>query len=179
MPVKKGPWWDYVDLLQSNPPKVQCNLCGHTFPGKGARILDHFVPDLKQVKPCTGDPATGLVPSDLVQQITEHRAAGTGKKRLREAQDAIEGTPRALIIRPGAGSGSGTGSGGGSGGSSGSGRASIGTGRLQVCASRLAACSSRAPPPPPVVGAAVAASLRCRIPPHAGAHWRGVPARQP
>ena len=56
MPQKKGPWWDYVDLVQQTPPKVQCKLCEHIFPGSGARILDHFVPDLKQVKACTGDP---------------------------------------------------------------------------------------------------------------------------
>jgi hypothetical protein len=111
MPKAKGLWWDYVERTHSNPLKVCCLLCSHSFPGGGARILDHFVPEARQVKSCTGD-----VPRDLVAQISAHCEAAAKKKRLRDARDALEDRRQSITSASGAGSGSGGGIGGGGGG---------------------------------------------------------------
>lgn len=85
MPKNKGPGWEFVDLVQEKPPRVQCTLCEHEFPGTGSRIADHLAGIGNQVKHCTGE-----VPEDVIKQITDQREASEKKKRLRDAHEEIE-----------------------------------------------------------------------------------------
>ena len=55
--------WDYVDLVQEQPPRVKCTLCDHEFPVTGTRIANHLAKVGKQVKHCTGE-----VPEDACER---------------------------------------------------------------------------------------------------------------
>ena len=85
MGKSKSVGWNHVVLLQEQPPRVQCTLCDHVFPGTGTRIAEHLARIGNQVKHCTGD-----VPESVITQITTVRAAAGQKKRLREANNEIE-----------------------------------------------------------------------------------------
>ena len=69
MGKSKSVGWNHVVLLQEQPPRVQCTLCDHVFPGTGTRIAEHLARIGNQVKHCTGD-----VPESVITQITSERA---------------------------------------------------------------------------------------------------------
>ena len=131
----RAPGWECVEIVSEKPARVQCTLCGHTFPGTGTRITEHLAGIGNQVKKCTG-----AVPADVLQQIQELREAAVQRKRVRDTQEALQLDPDtrrqslASTGLSGAG-GSGCGGGGADGSSSGGARG------LKVC---VAECCLRA-----------------------------------